>query len=444
MLCARLLRSSFWGLKTQQHVTVACHYSHVILKPPNVDAEPPRTVQSVIRRLTEAVIGGPLSYDPEQYAKQREKLLELLPKSQDELPPRRMLDSYDHAIIPLGSDVKLRDRYLTHLGGVRIGRLLEDMDVFAVHLVFKHALNPRKPANSDQSPFSIVTALVDRIYVRGKILPDEDIRISGHVTWVGRSSAESTLHLEQKRDGQWHRVTEASFVMVARDPLNRGSAVLNPLTLETPEEKKLFEQGERNKLARKSSAKDSLFKNPPSEEEKMLIHDFFIKTVDHSALSFKARIKPENSVWMEDAKLKNLLICQPENRNRFNKIFGGFIMRQAFELAWANAFVFSKERPRILFMDDISFEAPVEVGSLLYFNSQICYTQDHYIQVRVSAEVLDPKTGKLQVTNVFHYTFELREGQIPPMIIPKTYHESMMFLNSRRHFLRSLDPTSIQ
>jgi hypothetical protein len=46
-------------------------------------------------------------------------------------------------------------------------------------------------------------------------------------------------------------------------------------------------------------------------------------------MSFKARVKPPNSVWFEDAKLKNLIICQPENRNRFNKIFGGFIMRQA-------------------------------------------------------------------------------------------------------------------
>jgi acyl-coenzyme A thioesterase 9 len=46
-----------------------------------------------------------------------------------------MLDSFDQAIIPLGSDRVLRDKYLTHLGGVRIGRLLEDMDIFAVHLV---------------------------------------------------------------------------------------------------------------------------------------------------------------------------------------------------------------------------------------------------------------------------------------------------------------------
>jgi len=90
-------------------------------------------------------------------------------------------------------------------------------------------------------------------------------------------------------------------------------------------------------------------------------------------------------------------------------------------------------------MDDISFEAPVEVGSLLYFNSQISFVHDQYVQVRVSAEVLDPHTGDMKVTNVFHYTFELRKGK-PRMIIPKTYHESMMYLNSRRHFLNSLEP----
>ena len=158
---------------------------------------------------------------------------------------------------------------------------------------------------------------------------------------------------------------------MARDPLNTKGAVLNPLDLQDSAEKELFGRGHQNMLARKETAKDSLFKHPPSEHEKMLIHDFFIQTVDHQALSFKARIKPENTVWMEDAKLKNLVICQPEHRNRFNKIFGGFIMRQAFELGWANAYVFAKERPFIVYMDDISFEAPVEVGSLLYFNSQV-------------------------------------------------------------------------
>ena len=75
-----------------------------------------------------------------------------------------------------------------------------------------------------------------------------------------------------------------SFVLVARDPTNTKGAVLNRLVAENDEEKILFERGQKNTIARKECAKDSLFRNPPTENEKMLIHDFFIKTVDHAAL----------------------------------------------------------------------------------------------------------------------------------------------------------------
>ena len=51
----------------------------------------------------------------------RQTLVKYVPQSQDDLPPRKMIDSFDSAIIPLGSDKKIRDRYATHLGGVRIG-----------------------------------------------------------------------------------------------------------------------------------------------------------------------------------------------------------------------------------------------------------------------------------------------------------------------------------
>ena len=82
--------------------------------------------------------GGPRHYDPGVYNQQREQLMAILPQSQQELPPRRweissnfdkgrsaqlqdwtfeckyffrMIDSFDSAIIPLGSDAVLRDRY---------------------------------------------------------------------------------------------------------------------------------------------------------------------------------------------------------------------------------------------------------------------------------------------------------------------------------------------
>ncbi len=58
------------------------------------------------------------------------------------------------------------------------------------------------------------------------------------------------------------------------------------------------------------------------------------------------------------------------------------------------------------------------------------------IQTRVSAEVLDPASGDLSLTNVFQYTFSTKDGT-PPQIIPRTYHESMLYLEGRRHFLVS-------
>ena len=44
------------------------------------------------------------------------------------------------------------------------------------------------------------------------------------------------------------RCTEATFVLVARDPLNRGSAFINPLEVVGEEEEKLFKLGEENKV----------------------------------------------------------------------------------------------------------------------------------------------------------------------------------------------------
>ena len=52
-------------------------------------------------------LGGPKNYDPNLYQKKREELLKILPTDQSQLPPRRMIDSYDSAIIPIASDLAL-------------------------------------------------------------------------------------------------------------------------------------------------------------------------------------------------------------------------------------------------------------------------------------------------------------------------------------------------
>lgn len=49
---------------------------------------------------------------------------------------------------------------------------------------------------------------------------------------------------QDKKTNEWNTVTKARFVMVARDPMNKGSAIVNALIVETDEEKALFLKGE--------------------------------------------------------------------------------------------------------------------------------------------------------------------------------------------------------
>ena len=82
----------------------------------------------MIARL-ESVTGAQTSFSSP--AEDRAALEAILPRSQAELPGRRMADSYDEAYIPLGKDLALREKYINYMGGVRTGRLMEDIDVFA-------------------------------------------------------------------------------------------------------------------------------------------------------------------------------------------------------------------------------------------------------------------------------------------------------------------------
>ena len=71
---------------------------HVVI-PPGVEAMPSRTSEQVIRSLTEDVIGGTSSYDPKGFKAQREKLMPYVPASQEELPERKMTDSFDQVCL---------------------------------------------------------------------------------------------------------------------------------------------------------------------------------------------------------------------------------------------------------------------------------------------------------------------------------------------------------
>ncbi|XP_064413304.1 acyl-CoA thioesterase 9, tandem duplicate 1 isoform X1 [Latimeria chalumnae] len=398
-------------------------------RPPDMNEGQSNIHMNNVRDKLRELVGASTNWsDHIQAMKDRVSLSSLLAARQEDLPPRRMKDSHIEVLLPLGSQPLIREKYLNVHNFVRFGRILEDLDSLGVLVCYTHTKK-----EGQRSPLSIVTAMVDKIDMRKNVIyPDRDVKFTGNVTWAGKTSMEITIHMFQYHDGACSPVLEATFVMVARDPENKKAAFVNPLIPEGPEEEALFQRGEMNKKRRVETGSASLLKMAPTQEERNVIHNIFLNTLDTKTVSFHSRYLPPNSVWMEDAKLKGLEICHPKERNIFNRIFGGFLMRKAYELGWANACTYGGSRPYLVAVDDIMFRKPVEVGSLLYLSSQICYTTENYIQVRVHTEVCDPGTGQHATTNVFHFTF-CSEKEIP-QIIPKTYGESMLYLDGKRHF----------
>ena len=348
-------------------------------------------------------------------------------------------DSIDSVVIPLGSEPHSRLQYVNNLNITRFGKILEDLDTFAVWLSYKHNQGPDVPMGTPNHPPMIaVTACVDKINLQNRVIrSDLDIIMTGMVTWVGRSSLEITMHLAQKYgENDLRDVLTARFVMVSMEPNGQKSIPNVGLKLETDEDKSWFQKGEYAKNVRRSREQNSLFKTLPTEIERTMIHDLFLKAIDPSNMHGRL---PENHVWMRDAKLENLIICYPVKRNLYGKIFGGYLMRSAFETALANAAILSKCIPQVMAVDSVVFKKSVEIGSLLFLSSQVCYSTDRFMQLNVNAKVLNVKNGETETTNTLQFTFKANEEV--PIVMPKSYADGMLYLNARRHFDSSAHQT---
>ncbi|KAG0286540.1 hypothetical protein BGZ97_007387 [Linnemannia gamsii] len=343
-----------------------------------------------------------------------------------------MQDSYTEIILPFKTDKALLEEYINVGGSLRHGKIMEDLDALAGAISYKHT-DDGKP---DSSPLTIVTASVDRIDLL-KPLGVCDLRLSGHVTYVGYSSMEIYMKMEEinkDKPGQHgDTILVARFTMVARDAITGKAAQVNPLLLRDDNEKKLFQMGEDHKTKKRAATDSALTKLPPTQEERFLIHDLYLEYSKYDDPQNKTN-KPEDVEWMADTKMSAVHIMQPQDRNIHDKIFGGYLMRLAYELAFCNASSFIASRPTFLALDEISFRKPVPIGTFLALDSQIVYAEggDHHsFQVMVKADVMDVKKGTRETTNTFWFTFtDPVKGT--NRIMPKTYAESMLYLEGKR------------
>uniref|UniRef100_A0A8C5JZH7 Acyl-CoA thioesterase 9 n=1 Tax=Jaculus jaculus TaxID=51337 RepID=A0A8C5JZH7_JACJA len=168
-----------------------------------------------VRDKLREIVGASTNWRDHVKAMEERKLLHtFLAKSQKALPPRKMKDSLIEVLLPLGSEPELREKYLTVQNTVRFGRILEDLDslggtgITLVPLIHRcsHTLNP----------------VTRKDMCKQSLSPEQDIKLTGHVSWVGKTSMEVKMQMFQLHGDEFCPVLEATFVMVARDSENKG------------------------------------------------------------------------------------------------------------------------------------------------------------------------------------------------------------------------------
>ncbi|KAL0575464.1 hypothetical protein V5O48_006499 [Marasmius crinis-equi] len=134
------------------------------------------------------------------------------------------------------------------------------------------------------------------------------------------------------------------------------------------------------KTKRQTNAQRSLSRVPPSSSEAEVLHSYYLQYGQQNG----NRKQNDNLVYMSETRVEKCMLMFPQERNVHQKIFGGYLMRLAYE------------------------------------------------HVGVTANVVDIKTGSEQTTNDFRFTWCKEDGKETRKVVPRTYQEAMLWLEGRR------------
>lgn len=398
-------------------------------------------------------------------------------------------ESFSYLTLPFKDDQWLCDAYINAQGRLRAGNLFQDLDALAGRIAYRHC-SPAEPVN--------VTASVDRIYMVKKVdeISKFNFVLAGSVTWTGRSSMEITVRGYAFEGDVPEEISEtslpheniflsANFTFVARNPQTHKSFAINRLLPVTESQWLDYRRAESRNNLKKLSAKNLKVIEPTTEETR-LIHDMWKASKEFGGLAETLT----NINFMKHSRMTSTLFMQPQYRNRHSyMIFGGYLLKQAFELAYCASAEFSSSGPRFVSLDSTTFKQPVPVGSILTMDATVVYTEHlgakdeeeapfnfklpaknklsansegfllepgTLIQVKVDTFIKKIDDVETKESGSFIYSFFVAkesQGANDPgycSVIPQTYSEMMEYVEGRRraadtaHYVETLPKSKDQ
>ena len=325
-------------------------------------------------------------------------------------------------VLPFSTDPALARRFLARdqelVGNIRFGKLLETLDKVAENTALAYV-------NRFYPDARVVTAAIDSLVIRHPADTKHDLVFSAQINHVGKSSLEVGIRIEHLGPGSGH-VATAYFTMVARSTeVGRAqSLVLPPLNYVLEIEKKRYDKANQRRQAYREGLAQA--EEMPSLDEYLLL---------------KGLHKQQEAEGFDGIRAGSLVVhstqrAYPEQENVPRTIFGGYLIRRAYELAALAAELVAPDRAVPCQVNRINFNQPVFLGDQLKFTARVVYTGSTTITVQSDIERFGRVGGDKALSNSCLFTFrnvdsEMQPRQVPA-IYPVTYAEDARYLSAYR------------
>jgi acyl-CoA hydrolase len=324
--------------------------------------------------------------------------------------------------LPLSSDPELARRFMVIdeplRGNLRFGLLLEFLDKVAEETALAYV-------NRFFPDARVVTAAIDNILVRHVADVSRDIVFLARVNHVGRSSMEVGIRVEHGGEVPNH-VASCYFTMVARTGTGEVAESVPLPPLEPGDEVAAERRGKAELRRKEYRRREAASREPPTGEEYSLLYSLHMAQEDPSFRGLLAG-RLVTDAWER---------MYPEQENVPRKIFGGYLVRRAYELSSICCDLAAPDRAIAAAVNRINFLQPVRMGDKLHYTARVVCSRDAFVCVEAGIERISRDRTTHALSNSCLFTFvnvgpELDHRPVPP-VYPTTYAEDARFLAARR------------
>ncbi len=331
-----------------------------------------------------------------------------------------------HRTLSLSSDLELRRSFMVVneplVGNVRFGCLLEVLDKVAEDTALNYVRQFHPEAR-------VVTAAIDEIVIMNAADVTRDFLLHARINHVGNTSMEVGIRVEHPSDKSGEAglyIASCFFTMVARLGVGEQSTSLKipPLEYIDELEQKHFDNAITSRKVYRTQ--QDAAQEPPTREEYDLLN-----RLHH------AQEQPDfNGLLAGSLVADSWERMYPEKENVPTTIFGGYLMRRAYELASICADLVAPNRPVIVAVNRVNFFSPVNLGDKLHYTCRVVYTGKTSISVEANIRRISRDRTSTSLSNSCLFTFvnvdDMLIPQPVPSIYPTTYAEDALYLQALR------------